>query len=126
MKLSPAFRFVLPGVILGTFTAGQFAPGEWSLVQDGLSGVSALELAIVSETTALIFDKVEHNPLQTNGHVAWAAELDLVTKTVRPLNPTSNTWCGTGSFLSNGTMIWKWLEKKGLFVYRKFELHLNR
>ncbi|THU84473.1 hypothetical protein K435DRAFT_687429 [Dendrothele bispora CBS 962.96] len=70
-----------------------------------LSGVSAMELAIVSETTALILDKVEHNPLQTNGHVAWAAELDLVTRNVRPLNPTSNTWCGTGSFLSNGTMV---------------------
>ncbi|THU96596.1 hypothetical protein K435DRAFT_839024 [Dendrothele bispora CBS 962.96] len=105
MKLSPAFSFVLTSVIFGALTAGQFAPGEWSLVQDGLSGVSALELAIVSETTALIFDKVEHNPLQTNGHVAWAAELELVTKTVRPLNPTSNTWCGTGSFLSNGTMV---------------------
>ena len=47
----------------------------------------------------------EHNPLQTQGHVAWATELDLVSRTVRPLNPTSNTWCGTGGFLSNGTMV---------------------
>ncbi|KAK7449238.1 hypothetical protein VKT23_013383 [Stygiomarasmius scandens] len=69
------------------------------------SGVSALELTIVSETTAMILDKVEHNPLQTNGHLAWVAELNLVTRQVRPLNPTSNTWCGTGSFLSNGTMV---------------------
>ncbi|KAF5372601.1 hypothetical protein D9758_005220 [Tetrapyrgos nigripes] len=68
-------------------------------------GVSALELAVVSETTVMIFDRVEHNSLQTNGHVAWAVELNLVTRTVRPLNPASNTWCGTGSFLSNGTMV---------------------
>ncbi|KAF5372600.1 hypothetical protein D9758_005221 [Tetrapyrgos nigripes] len=110
MKLSSTFLFrpLLISVLVGsiaTVTQAQYASGQWSLVQDGHSGVSALELAVVSETTVMIFDKVEHNPLQTNGHVAWAAELNVVTRTVRPLNPTSNTWCGTGSFLSNGTML---------------------
>jgi len=47
----------------------------------------------------------EHNPLSVNGHPAWSVELNLVTKTVRPLNPVSNTWCATGSFLGNGTFI---------------------
>ncbi|KAF5372467.1 hypothetical protein D9758_005214 [Tetrapyrgos nigripes] len=108
MKFSSAFPFrpLLISVLVGSIaTYAQYASGQWSLEQDGLSGVSALELAVVSETTAMIFDKVEHNPLQTNGHVAWGAELNLVTRTVRPLNPTSNTWCATGSFLSNGTMV---------------------
>ncbi|KAF5372597.1 hypothetical protein D9758_005225 [Tetrapyrgos nigripes] len=106
MNLSFTFRSLLTCVLVGSIAAqAQYAPGQWSLVQDGNSGVSALELAVVSETTVLIFDKAEHNPLQTNGHVAWAAELNLVTRTVRPLNPTSNTWCATGSFLSNGTMV---------------------
>ncbi|KAF5372571.1 hypothetical protein D9758_005210 [Tetrapyrgos nigripes] len=108
MKLSSAFLFrpLLIAVLVGSIaTQAQYASGQWSLVQDGLSGVSALELAVVSETTVMIFDRVESNPLQTNGHVAWGAELNLVTRTVRPLNPTSNTWCGTGSFLSNGTMV---------------------
>ncbi|KAK7449236.1 hypothetical protein VKT23_013381 [Stygiomarasmius scandens] len=105
MKVSPTFRSLLASAVFGSIATAQYAPGQWSLVQDGHSGVSALELAIVSETTAMILDKVEHNSLQTDGHIAWAAELDLVTRTVRPLNPTSNTWCGTGSFLSNGTMV---------------------
>ncbi|KAF5372603.1 hypothetical protein D9758_005222 [Tetrapyrgos nigripes] len=108
MKLSPVFLFhpLLISVLVGSIaTQAQYASGQWSLIQDGHSGVSALELAVVSETTVMIFDKVEHNPLQTNGHVAWGAELNLVTRTVRPLNPASNTWCGTGSFLSNGTMV---------------------
>ncbi|KAF5346220.1 hypothetical protein D9758_014381 [Tetrapyrgos nigripes] len=108
MKLSSAFLVhrLLISILVGSIAIqAQYASGKWSLVQDGLSGVSALELAVVSETTVMILDKVEHNALQTNGHVAWATELNLVTRTVRPLNPTSNTWCGTGSFLSNGTMV---------------------
>ncbi len=40
-----------------------------------------------------------------NGHPAWASEIDLPSKTIRPLNPLSNTFCGTGSFLSNGTFV---------------------
>ncbi|KAF9568286.1 copper radical oxidase [Agrocybe pediades] len=82
-----------------------FVSGRWSLSQDGNSGVSGMQLAVVTETTAILFDKVEHNALTVDGHPAWSAELNLVTKTVRPLNPLSNTWCATGSFLGNGTFI---------------------
>ncbi|KAL4260898.1 Glyoxal oxidase [Pleurotus pulmonarius] len=79
--------------------------GRWGLVQEGTSGVSAMQLAVVTDTKAIVFDKVEHNPLTVDGHPAWAAEIDLPTRTVRPLNPISNTFCATGSFLSNGTMV---------------------
>ncbi|KAL0064903.1 hypothetical protein AAF712_008156 [Marasmius tenuissimus] len=82
-----------------------FVSGNWDLVQQGTTGVSAQQLAVVSETTVIIFDKVENNPLQVNGHAAWASEFNLETKEVRPLNPLSNTWCATGSFLGNGTFI---------------------
>ncbi|KAK7031846.1 copper radical oxidase [Favolaschia claudopus] len=80
-------------------------PGTWSLVQKGTTGVSGMQLAVVSETKAIIYDKVEHNPLTVNGHVAWAVELDLNTQQVRALNPLSNSWCATGSFISNGTLV---------------------
>ncbi|KAJ7247287.1 glyoxal oxidase N-terminus-domain-containing protein [Mycena rebaudengoi] len=79
--------------------------GTWSLVQKGTTGVSGMQLAVVSETKAIIYDKVEHNPLTVNGHVAWAVELDLNTQQVRALNPLSNSWCATGSFISNGTLV---------------------
>uniref|UniRef100_A0A0W0F0Z7 Copper radical oxidase n=1 Tax=Moniliophthora roreri TaxID=221103 RepID=A0A0W0F0Z7_MONRR len=82
-----------------------FVSGQWSLAQQGTTGVSAQQLAVVSETTVIIFDKVERNPMTVNGHVAWASEFNLETKTARPLNPISNTWCATGSFLGNGTFI---------------------
>jgi len=44
--------------------------------------------------------------LTANGTNAMAAELDLITRTVRPLNGAiSNVWCAGGGFLSNGTFI---------------------
>ncbi|KAJ7193750.1 glyoxal oxidase N-terminus-domain-containing protein [Mycena pura] len=83
-----------------------FISGEWSLVQQGTSGVSGMQLMIVTETTAVIFDKVEHNPLMTeDGEPAWTAELNLNTHVVRPLHALSNTWCATGGFLGNGTLL---------------------
>ncbi|KAJ7738861.1 glyoxal oxidase N-terminus-domain-containing protein [Mycena maculata] len=83
-----------------------FVSGAWSLVQQGTSGVSGMQLIIVTETTALIFDKVEHNPLTTeDGEPAWTAELNLNTHVVRPLHALSNTWCATGGFLGNGTFL---------------------
>ena len=47
----------------------------------------------------------EHNALTVDGHIAWAAELNLNTQAIRALNPLSNTWCATGSFLGNGTLL---------------------
>ncbi|KAJ7209844.1 glyoxal oxidase N-terminus-domain-containing protein [Mycena rebaudengoi] len=91
--------------ISAVLDARAFVPGNWSLVQKGTTGVSAMQLAVVSETKAIIYDKVEHNPLNVSGHVAWAVELDLNSQTVRALNPLSNSFCATGSFLSNGTFI---------------------
>jgi hypothetical protein len=53
----------------------------------------------------LKINQSEHNPLTVNGHIAWAAELNLNTQAIRALNPLSNTWCATGSFLGNGTLV---------------------
>ncbi|KDQ22213.1 hypothetical protein PLEOSDRAFT_1109334 [Pleurotus ostreatus PC15] len=108
MAPAPSLRFSSFLALLHcTMLAGAvpFAAGKWKLVQEGNTGVSAMQLAVVSETKAIIFDKVEANPLQTNGHSAWSAEIDLPSRTVRALNPITNTWCATGSFLSNGTFI---------------------
>ncbi|KAF7317537.1 Copper radical oxidase [Mycena kentingensis (nom. inval.)] len=79
--------------------------GDWQVAEKGTTGVSGMQLAVVSESTAIIYDKVEHNPLQILGHVAWAVELDLNTQQVRPLNSLTNSWCATGSFLGNGTFV---------------------
>ncbi|KAH7913989.1 putative copper radical oxidase [Hygrophoropsis aurantiaca] len=78
---------------------------RWSLTQGGVTGVSAMQIAIVSPTHAIVIDKVEHNPLTLNGHPVWAALYNLRTHAVKPLKMQSNSFCAGGSFLSNGTLI---------------------
>ncbi|KAE9407809.1 hypothetical protein BT96DRAFT_914461 [Gymnopus androsaceus JB14] len=70
----------------GSLSSRAFVTGPWSLVQQGTTGVSAMQLVV----TVI---------------VAWGAELNINTQTVRALNPTSNTWCATGSFIGNGTLV---------------------
>ncbi|KZT56997.1 copper radical oxidase [Calocera cornea HHB12733] len=77
----------------------------WKLEQRGTTGVSAMQLSVISDTEAIIFDKVEHNPLTVNSHPAWGAVYNLDTDEVRPLNVLSNSFCAGGTFLSNGTLI---------------------
>ena len=77
----------------------------WTLTQAGSTGVNAMQLAVVSDSHALIVDKVEHNPLEINGHPAWGALYNLRTHSVKPLSMRSNSFCAGGSFLGNGTML---------------------
>ncbi|KAH7873641.1 glyoxal oxidase N-terminus-domain-containing protein [Lentinula edodes] len=78
---------------------------DWTLEVDGSTGVNAMQLAVISETHAIVIDKVEHNPLTINGHPAWASLFELKTRQVTPLEMQSNSFCAGGSFLSNGTLI---------------------
>ncbi|KAH9989092.1 copper radical oxidase [Russula compacta] len=81
-------------------------PQGWDLVQDGTTGVAAMQLAIISSSHAIIIDKVEHNPLTVDsGHPAWGALFNLETHGLTALNMKSNSFCAGGSFLSNGTLI---------------------
>ena len=77
----------------------------WTLAQAGSTGVNAMQLAVISDSHALIVDKVEHNPLVINGHPAWGALYNLRTHSVKPLSMQSNSFCAGGSFLGNGTML---------------------
>ena len=77
----------------------------WSLVQRGLSGVSAMQLTIVSPTHAIIFDKVEHNYASIRGSPASSVLYDINTDELQPLFLESNSFCASGAFLSNGTLI---------------------
>ncbi|KAH6918323.1 copper radical oxidase [Coprinopsis sp. MPI-PUGE-AT-0042] len=65
----------------------------WRIRQEGTTGVNAMQLVVLSSTLALIVDKVEHNPLEINGHPAWGALYRLNTHEVRPLHLESNSFC---------------------------------
>lgn len=61
---------------------------------------------IVSPTLAIFFDRPSNDPLTINGHPAWGALWNLETNTATALNVLTDTFCASGSFLSNGTMVW--------------------
>ncbi|KAH7087931.1 glyoxal oxidase N-terminus-domain-containing protein [Auriculariales sp. MPI-PUGE-AT-0066] len=81
-------------------------PTNWTLTQNGKTGVSAMQLIVVSETQAIVIDRVEHNTFKTsNGKPAWAALYGLDTHVARAVNVLTNTFCAGGGFLGNGTLV---------------------
>ncbi|KAI0832917.1 glyoxal oxidase N-terminus-domain-containing protein [Trametes gibbosa] len=87
-----------------TFAAPS-SPGWRFDLKEQRSGIVALESIVVSPTLVLWFDRASNDPLQINNHSAWGALWNLETSTVRPLDVLSNSFCGSGALLSNGTMV---------------------
>jgi len=77
----------------------------WDFVQNGTSGILALEAIVVSPTLAIFFDRASSDPLVIDGHSAWGAFWNFQTNTASPLRTITDTFCGSGGFLSNGTMV---------------------
>lgn len=80
---------------------------KWEFVQNGTSGILALEAIFVSPTKAIFFDLGgQQNPMTTaNGAPAWGAVWDMETNTATALELKSDTFCASGALLSNGTMV---------------------
>ncbi|KAF9457740.1 copper radical oxidase [Collybia nuda] len=85
--------------------AAASAPKGWHFVQNGTTGIVALEFIVVSPTLAVMFDRAQNNPLQINGHGAWGALWNFETNTATPLDIISDSFCASGGLLSNGTMV---------------------
>lgn len=98
-RFSKLLAFLL--VARSATAAGQ----GWHFVQNGTSGVIALEAMIVSDTLAVFFNSAVDDPLQIDGHPAWGALWNMETNTASPLRLVSDSFCASGSFLSNGTMV---------------------
>ncbi|KAK7449324.1 hypothetical protein VKT23_013467 [Stygiomarasmius scandens] len=77
----------------------------WHFVQNGTSGIIALEATVLSPTLMLLFDRPLGDPLKINGHDAWGGLWNLETNSVTALDVKSNSFCASGGFLSNGTMV---------------------
>ncbi|KAJ7165640.1 glyoxal oxidase N-terminus-domain-containing protein [Mycena crocata] len=78
----------------------------WEFVQNGTSGILALEAIVVSPTLAVFFDFAgTGGPLMINGHSAWGGLWNLQTNQVTALDVVSDTFCASGGLLSNGTMV---------------------
>lgn len=82
------------------------AEPAWAFeLQNNTSGILALEAIVVSPTLVVWFDRASDDPLQINNHSAWGAIWDIESSTVQPLNLITDSFCGSGALLSNGTMV---------------------
>ncbi|GLB37998.1 putative protein with domain of unknown function (DUF1929) [Lyophyllum shimeji] len=100
-----AMRSFLPVLFFSSLACAAPSPPGWYFVQNGTTGIVALEAIVVSPTLAVIFDRVQDDPLQINGAGAWGALWNFETNTATPLSLLSNSFCASGGFLSNGTMV---------------------
>jgi hypothetical protein len=95
-------------LLLGSLTSvlgDASAQGEWEFVLSGTTGITALEVIVVSPTLVLMMDRALGDPLQIDGHQAWVELWNLETNTGFALNAITDTFCASGSILSNGTMV---------------------
>lgn len=86
-------------------TAVPNAAPKVEFVQISHPGIVAIEMMTISETLAVIFDRASNGSLQIDGHTAWGALYNFYTNEATPLRLTTDTFCATGGFLSNGTMV---------------------
>ncbi|KAI3464161.1 hypothetical protein Pfo_020824 [Paulownia fortunei] len=98
--------------------------GKWQLLLNN-TGVVAMHMALTHHNTVLMFDQTGSGPsgyqlrrryngtrckgmrngLQDSSCYAHSVEYDVLRNNIRPLNIETDTWCSSGSMLSNGTLI---------------------
>ncbi|CAE6500679.1 unnamed protein product [Rhizoctonia solani] len=79
---------------------------QWTLSLGGSTGVAAMQMTVATETNVVIIDKFEQNPLHDeNDRPVWGAVYSTVSNTARPLHVVTNSFCATGTWLSNGTLV---------------------
>ena len=103
-NMKPSLLPLLPFFVSLASAATDAPAWRFNLIAES-SGIVALESVIVNPNLALFFDRASDDPLQINGHSAWGALFNLQTAEVSPLNVVTNSFCASGAFLSNGTMV---------------------
>jgi hypothetical protein len=90
-----------------TVAGGQ---GSWELLSSN-AGISSMHTAIDHYGQAIFLDRTDAGPSNinlTNCSVNCSAHSVLFspdTGTVRPLTVITNTWCSSGQFTANGTLV---------------------
>lgn len=98
--------------------------GQWQLLLSN-TGVVAMHMALTHHNTVVMFDQTESGrsgyrlrqryngrrcagrtraDLEDSSCYAHSIEYDIDRNRVRPLRLNTDTWCSSGSFLSNGTL----------------------
>ncbi|KAL2515450.1 glyoxal oxidase-related protein [Forsythia ovata] len=115
-KFSKAANSKGPSPVLGK--------GTWQLLLNN-TGVVSMHMALTHHNTVIMFDQIEsgqsgyrlkrrYNGTRCRGTredledwscYAHSVEYDVLRNRIRPLHIQTDTWCSSGSFLSNGTLV---------------------
>ncbi|KAL5709398.1 (methyl)glyoxal oxidase [Ranunculus cassubicifolius] len=111
-------------------------PGTWELLVAD-AGIASMHTAVTRFNTVIFLDRTNIGPsriLLPKGHCrhnsrdrvlkrdcyAHSVELDLATNQIRPLMILTDTWCSSGQFLPDGTLLQTGGDLDGLKRIRKF------
>ncbi|XP_015897003.3 aldehyde oxidase GLOX [Ziziphus jujuba] len=132
--LSLFFNFIIFTNIF--FFAAAQLPGTWELLLPN-AGIASMHTAVTRFNTVVLLDRTNIGPsrkMLPKGHCrndpndevlkrdcyAHSVVLDLQTNTVRPLMILTDTWCSSGQFLPDGTLLQTGGDLDGVKKIRKF------
>ncbi|KAB1224213.1 Galactose oxidase [Morella rubra] len=112
-------------------------PGTWELLVAN-AGIASMHTAVTRYNTVVLLDRTNIGPsrkMLPRGHCrfdpkeavlkrdcyAHSVVLDLKTNTVRPLMILTDTWCSSGQFLPDGTLLQTGGDMDGVKRIRKFQ-----
>lgn len=127
------FYFLFPFVV---FSRAQL-PGTWELLVPN-AGIASMHTAVTRFNTVILLDRTNIGPsrkMLRKGHCrsdrndavlksdcyAHSVQFDPETNQIRPLMILTDTWCSSGQFLSDGTLIQTGGDLDGFKKIRKFE-----
>ncbi|XP_074311490.1 aldehyde oxidase GLOX-like [Silene latifolia] len=131
------FRYLLLNLLLLTLSCVRAdLPGTWELLLPD-AGIASMHTAVTHYGTVVLLDRTDIGPSRLllpknhcrndqNDNVlkrdcyAHSALFDPTTKTLRPLTIQTDTWCSSGQFLPDGTLLQTGGDMDGWNKIRKF------
>ncbi|KAI3443057.1 uncharacterized protein J3R85_000419 [Psidium guajava] len=137
------WRFLLHLLLFTTVALDDFAsfaraglPGTWELLVAD-AGISSMHTAVTRFNTVVLLDRTNIGPSRLRlprGHCrldprdaalkrdcyAHSAVLDLATNRIRPLTILTDTWCSSGQFLPDGSLLQTGGDLDGFRKIRRF------
>ncbi|CAK9226571.1 unnamed protein product [Sphagnum troendelagicum] len=129
--------FQLAAFMMSSFMMMQVeAQGGWEVIVNN-AGIASMHTAVTHYNTAVLLDRTDIGPSQlplpdgvcrndpndqssTYDCTAHSAVLDLGTNTIRPLFIQTDTWCSSGQFNGDGTLVQTGGDNDGFSKIRTF------
>ncbi|KAL5550243.1 hypothetical protein UlMin_000419 [Ulmus minor] len=137
MAVVPVAPFLLLTFFHILLPSGAQLPGTWETLVEN-AGIASMHTAVTRFNTVVLLDRTNIGPsrkMLTKGHCrndqndvalkhdcyAHSILLDLQTNQIRPLMILTDTWCSSGQFLPDGTLLQTGGDLDGFRKIRKFE-----